>query len=201
MLEESSTMLAVLKDCFYKEGAIPAVQGQSWRFWLKAAVTLDFELVSHAATVVIWRRAMQRLSKTKIQHKTCNLGSVYIVFHLFFILNGKQLEKMEKMAPFLFFVFPKKLKNKKSPWFRLDRVLNIHSIKSFCSPDLEFHTLLCRPFWLPREFTEGIYSDHNHGCLNPPPSQHRPGTQGTVQEYKWAGNRAPRCSFYYHGGL
>ncbi len=30
---------------------------------------------------------------------------------------------------------------------------NIHSIISFCSPDLEFHTLLCRPFWLPREFT------------------------------------------------
>ncbi len=30
---------------------------------------------------------------------------------------------------------------------------NIHSIKSFCSPDLEFHTLLCRPFWLSREFT------------------------------------------------
>ncbi len=30
---------------------------------------------------------------------------------------------------------------------------NIHSIKSFCSPDLEFHTLQCRPFWLPREFT------------------------------------------------
>ncbi len=30
---------------------------------------------------------------------------------------------------------------------------NIHSIISFCSPDLEFHMLLCRPFWLPREFT------------------------------------------------
>ncbi len=30
---------------------------------------------------------------------------------------------------------------------------NIHSIKSFCSPDLEFHTLLCRPFCLPRDFT------------------------------------------------
>ncbi len=30
---------------------------------------------------------------------------------------------------------------------------NLHSIKSFCSPDLEFHMLLCRPFWLPREFT------------------------------------------------
>ncbi len=29
---------------------------------------------------------------------------------------------------------------------------NLHSIKS-CSPDLEFHMLLCRPFWLPREFT------------------------------------------------
>ncbi len=30
---------------------------------------------------------------------------------------------------------------------------NLHSIKSFCSPDLEFHMLLCWPFWLPREFT------------------------------------------------
>ncbi len=30
---------------------------------------------------------------------------------------------------------------------------NIHSIKSFCSPDLEFHMLPCRPFWLPRELT------------------------------------------------
>ncbi len=30
---------------------------------------------------------------------------------------------------------------------------SLHSIKSFCSPDLEFHMLLCRPFWLPREFT------------------------------------------------
>ncbi len=30
---------------------------------------------------------------------------------------------------------------------------NLYSIKSFCFPDLEFHTLLCRPFWLPREFT------------------------------------------------
>ncbi len=30
---------------------------------------------------------------------------------------------------------------------------NLHFIKSFCSPDLEFHMLLCRPFWLPREFT------------------------------------------------
>ncbi len=30
---------------------------------------------------------------------------------------------------------------------------NLHSIKSFCSPDLELYMLLCRPFWLPREFT------------------------------------------------
>ncbi len=30
---------------------------------------------------------------------------------------------------------------------------NLHSIKSFCSPDLKFHMLLCQPFWLPREFT------------------------------------------------
>ncbi len=57
---------------------------------------------------------------------------------------------------------------------------NIHSIKSFCSPDLEFHTLLCRPFWLPRDFTAIIIT----AVYIPPPSQHRPGTQGTVQEYK-----------------
>ncbi len=36
---------------------------------------------------------------------------------------------------------------------------NLHSIKSFCSPDLEFHMLLCRPFWLPREFTAIIITD------------------------------------------
>ncbi len=30
---------------------------------------------------------------------------------------------------------------------------NLHSVKSFCSPDLEFHMLLCRLFWLLREFT------------------------------------------------
>ncbi len=30
---------------------------------------------------------------------------------------------------------------------------NLHLIKYFCSPDLEFHMLLCRPFWLPRDFT------------------------------------------------
>ncbi len=27
---------------------------------------------------------------------------------------------------------------------------NLHSIKSFCSPELEFHMLMCRPFWLPK---------------------------------------------------
>ncbi len=36
---------------------------------------------------------------------------------------------------------------------------NLHSIKTFCSPDLEFHMLLCRPFWLPREFTAIIITD------------------------------------------
>uniref|UniRef100_A0A8C9VFB8 Reverse transcriptase domain-containing protein n=1 Tax=Scleropages formosus TaxID=113540 RepID=A0A8C9VFB8_SCLFO len=33
---------------------------------------------------------------------------------------------------------------------------NIHLIKSFCSPDLEYLMLLCRPYWLPREFTAVI---------------------------------------------
>ncbi len=58
---------------------------------------------------------------------------------------------------------------------------NIHSIKYFCSPDLEFHMLLCRPFWLPRENTAIIITAV---YAPPPPSQHRPGTQETVQEYK-----------------
>ncbi len=35
--------------------------------------------------------------------------------------------------------------------WRVER--NLHSIKFFCSPDLELHMLLCLPFWLPREFT------------------------------------------------
>ncbi len=45
---------------------------------------------------------------------------------------------------------------------------NLHPIKSFCSPDMEFHMLLCRPFWLPREFTaiiitaEEIWNDSQH---------------------------------------
>ncbi len=30
---------------------------------------------------------------------------------------------------------------------------NLHSVKAFCSPYLEFHMLLCQPFWLPREIT------------------------------------------------
>ncbi len=33
---------------------------------------------------------------------------------------------------------------------------NAHPIQSLCSPDLEYFTLLCRPFWLPREFTAVI---------------------------------------------
>ncbi len=33
---------------------------------------------------------------------------------------------------------------------------NLHSIKTFCFPDLEFHTLLCRPFWISREFIATI---------------------------------------------
>ncbi|KAK0149801.1 ABC transporter G family member 23 [Merluccius polli] len=30
---------------------------------------------------------------------------------------------------------------------------SIHPLKQFCSPDVEYLMLLCRPFWLPREFT------------------------------------------------
>ncbi len=37
-----------------------------------------------------------------------------------------------------------------------------YTIKSFCSPDLEFHMLLCRPFWLPREFTAIIITAVYH---------------------------------------
>ncbi len=47
--------------------------------------------------------------------------------------------------------------------------------------------------------TERIYSDHNHGCLHSSSSQHRPGTQGTVQEYKWAGTAHPDAAFVVTG--
>ncbi len=33
---------------------------------------------------------------------------------------------------------------------------SVHPIQSLCSPDLEYLTLLCWPFWLPREFTAVI---------------------------------------------
>uniref|UniRef100_A0A669EKF5 Reverse transcriptase domain-containing protein n=1 Tax=Oreochromis niloticus TaxID=8128 RepID=A0A669EKF5_ORENI len=33
---------------------------------------------------------------------------------------------------------------------------NVHPVKSFCSPDLEYLMVKCRPFWLPREFTAVI---------------------------------------------
>ncbi len=42
---------------------------------------------------------------------------------------------------------------------------NIHSVRSLCSPDLEYLTLLCRPFWLPRVFTAVIIT----GVYPPPP--------------------------------
>ena len=34
--------------------------------------------------------------------------------------------------------------------------VSVHSLKSFCSPDLEYLVLLCRPHWLPRDFTAVI---------------------------------------------
>ncbi len=40
-----------------------------------------------------------------------------------------------------------------------------YTIKSFCSPDLEFHMLLCRPFCLPRGFTAIIIT----AVYTPPP--------------------------------
>ena len=33
---------------------------------------------------------------------------------------------------------------------------NIQELKSFCSPDLEFLTIKCRPYYLPREFSSII---------------------------------------------
>ncbi len=56
---------------------------------------------------------------------------------------------------------------------------NIHSIKSFCSPDLEFHTLLCRPFWLPREFTAIIITAV---YITPPPPPPPPPPQANTDQ-------------------
>ncbi len=57
-------------------------------------------------------------------------------------------------------------------------------IKSFYSPDLEFHILLCRPFWLPREFTAITVT----AVYIPPQANTDKALLGTVREYKWAGN-------------
>ncbi len=48
--------------------------------------------------------------------------------------------------------------NCKSLWIKASaKWLNVNvNVRSFCSPDLEYLTLLCRPFWLPREFTAVI---------------------------------------------
>ncbi len=54
---------------------------------------------------------------------------------------------------------------------------NLHSVKSFCSPDLECHMLLCRLFWLLREFTAIIIT-----AVYIPPQANT--DQATVQEYK-----------------
>ncbi len=57
---------------------------------------------------------------------------------------------------------------------------NIHSTKSFCSPDLEFHMLLCRPFWLPREFTAIIIT----AVYIPPQANTDQALKEHVREYK-----------------
>ncbi len=57
---------------------------------------------------------------------------------------------------------------------------NIHSVRLFCSPDLEYLTLLCRPFRLPREFTVVIITT---GYI-PPQANIEQALQGTVRKYK-----------------
>ncbi len=73
---------------------------------------------------------------------------------------------------------------------------NLHSIKSFCSPDLEFHMLLCRPYWLLREFTAIIIT-----AVYISPQANTDQAQETVRKYKWARNRAPSCGVCCYGGL
>ncbi len=73
---------------------------------------------------------------------------------------------------------------------------NLHSIKSFCSPDLEFHMLLCRPFWLPREVTAIIIT-----AVYIPTQANTDQALKELHGNKRAGNRVPRCSIYCYGGL
>jgi hypothetical protein len=44
---------------------------------------------------------------------------------------------------------------------------NIQELKSFCSPDLEFLTIKCRPHYLPREFSSLIIT----AIYTPPPKE------------------------------
>ncbi len=76
---------------------------------------------------------------------------------------------------------------------------NLHSIQSFCSPDLEFHMLLCRPFWLPREFTAIIIT----AVYIPPQANTDQALKELYENISGnrAGNRTPRCVVCCHGGL
>ena len=51
---------------------------------------------------------------------------------------------------------------------------NIQDLKSFCSPDLEFLTIKCRPHYLPREFSSMIIT-----VVYIPPSRHIDGPERT----------------------
>ncbi len=65
--------------------------------------------------------------------KLCRFSYVLFVFLLFYVLDVVSITVYDR-----------------------DTLLNIGSSvaqRKLCSPDLEFHMLLCRPFWLPREFT------------------------------------------------
>ncbi len=65
------------------------------------------------------------------------------------------------------------------------------------SPDLEFHTLLCRPFWLPREFTAIIIT----AVYIPPQANTDQALRelyGNISEQE---TTHPDAAFFYHGGL
>lgn len=72
---------------------------------------------------------------------------------------------------------------------------NTHSIRSFSSPDLEYLTLLCRPYWLPREFTAVIIT----AVYIPPPANTDQALEGLYGNISQQETALPEAEFIVTG--
>ncbi len=76
---------------------------------------------------------------------------------------------------------------------------NLHPMKSFCSPDLELHMLLYRPFWLPREFTAIIITaDELYGNISEQETVHPDAAFVVTGDFNKANFRTIAPKYFQH---